>query len=192
MFASALLLTGCSSADKGTPQPAYTDPVPLPEGPVRIYDNTDVFKGAASSDPLRVALAVEDFYRNAASYEVKQKASEAYLIEDSTKRSVALIRLYSPLKEFVKAGDTKDTNIQRYFAAVGQGVVPDPAGGKYTYDFVLNEKAVTVEGDRATVDLTGSVHLVNGNSVPVPEGSMDVNMVKVNGEWFIDITETLG
>ena len=189
MFASVLMLTGCATADKGTPQPAYSDPVPLPEGPVRIYDNTDVFKGSETSDIFRVTTAVEDFYRNAGSYEIKQKAMDAYAIEDDTKRSIAITRLYSPLKEFTKAGNTKDTILHRYFASIAQDVVPDPAGGKYTYDFVLKEKAVEVEGDQATVNLDGAVHLVNGNSIQIPEGSMKIKMVKSNGEWFIDMTE---
>lgn len=192
MFASVLMLTGCATADKGTPQPAYSDPVPLPEGPVRIYDNTDVFKGSETSDLFRVTTAVEDFYRNAGSYEVKQKAMEAYQLEDDTKRSVAIIRLYAPLKEFTKTGNLKDNITHRYFASIAQDLVPDPSLGKYTYDFVLNEKAVKVEGDTATVTLDGSVHLINGNSIQVPEGSMEIKMVKSNGEWFIDMPQTLG
>lgn len=192
MVASAFLLTGCTK-DAGTPQPAYTDPVPLADGPVRIYDNTDVFRGSANSDPRRVAMAVEDFYRNAGSREVKLKATEVYAIEDNTTRSVAIIKLYTPLKEFTtKNTEVKDPIVYRYFAGVGQGILPDPASGNYSYDFVLREKAVQVDGDRATVDLAGSVHLVNGNSFPVPEGMQQLKLVKIQGEWFLDMDATLG
>lgn len=192
MIASAFLLTGCAQ-DAGKPQPAYTDPVPLADGPVRIYDNTDVFRGSANSDPRRVAMAVEDFYRNAGSYETKLKAAEVYAMEDETKRSVGIIKLYAPLKEFTtKTGNTKDPVIYRYFGAVAQGITPDPALGKYAYDFVLREKSINVDGDRATVDLTGSVHLVNGNSFQVPEGMQQLKLVKIQGEWFLDMDSTLG
>lgn len=194
LLTSFMLVTLSACSEPGGPVFAQGSetPAPVVKADSKVpFDNTDVYKGSAAEKPAKIAMVVENFYREVASHEVRDEDKQNQALED-TAEAKAQKQTYAGVKEYVYQGSLSDAAAYDFFRSLAPKNLPAASGEFYTYEILLDKSKVHAGENNATVSFEDSYSVLNKVPTKITAGTFkDLKMVQINGEWLIDIPSTL-
>jgi hypothetical protein len=185
-------LSGCS--DAGGPVFAEGSESPLPvvaatgKAP---HDNTDVYKGSDAEKPAKIAMVVEDYYRNVTSYEVRTNDKKNQSLPDAD-QAREQAKTFAEAKTYVYKGSLTDAALYDFFRSSVPSNLPAAGTDSYTYEILIDKSKVKAGENDATVSFEDSYSVLSKNPLKIAKGELkDIKMIQINGEWLIDAPSTI-
>lgn len=185
-------LSGCSdaggpafAADGTTPAPVVVATGKAP------HDNTDVYKGSDAEKPAKIAMVVEDYYRQVTSYSVRAADKSNQTLPDA-EQAKEQAKNFAEAKTYVYKGSLTDAALYDYFRSSLPANLPDAGTDNYTYEILIDKSKVKAGENDATVSFEDSYGVLGKNPTKINKGALkDIKMVQINGEWLIDVPSTI-
>lgn len=185
-------LSGCSDAGGPVFAEGTETPAPVVKADSKTpHDNTDVYKGSDAEKPAKIAMAVENYYREVTSYEVRASDKKNQTLPDE-EQAKEQTKNFAEVKTYVYKGSLTDAALYDFFRSSVPSSLPSAGTDRYTYEILIDKSKVKAGENDATVSFEDSYAVLGKTPVKVSKGDLkDIKMIQINGEWLVDAPSSI-